>query len=58
MGVILRVWDKDLKRQLALKQVKGFGTRDQGLTPADESRLMRFVDEFPRARFAVLFARA
>ncbi|MGK0483426.1 MAG: tRNA A-37 threonylcarbamoyl transferase component Bud32 [Planctomycetota bacterium] len=46
MGAILRVWDRDLRRTLAMKVVLGQGEPQQGDTPpVDERTLGRFVDE-------------
>ena len=46
MGAILRVWDRNLRRALAMKVVLGQGEAAHGNTPAvDEKTLGRFVEE-------------
>lgn len=46
MGAILRVWDRELRRTLAMKVVLGQGEERRGSTPAvDEKTLGRFVEE-------------
>ena len=47
MGAILRVWDRDLRRTLAMKVVLGQGEEaKEGNTPAvDDKTLGRFLEE-------------
>ena len=47
MGAVLRVWDEDLRRHLAMKVMLGEGTaRQQGDTPAVNAKLLaRFLEE-------------
>jgi len=46
MGVVLRVWDKDLDRNLAMKVVLGKGGASAGDTPeVDPRTLSRFLEE-------------
>jgi formylglycine-generating enzyme required for sulfatase activity/serine/threonine protein kinase len=46
MGAILRVWDEDLRRNLAMKVVLGQEGKTSGQTPAVESRVLdRFLEE-------------
>ena len=46
MGAILRVWDRELRRMVAMKVVLGRGNEETGNTPpVDEKTLGRFVEE-------------
>jgi tRNA A-37 threonylcarbamoyl transferase component Bud32 len=47
MGMILRIWDEDLRRHLAMKVILGKAeARDGGATPPiDASRIARFLEE-------------
>ncbi|MBL8860824.1 MAG: serine/threonine protein kinase [Planctomycetes bacterium] len=45
MGAILRVWDEDLRRHLAMKVVLGQATPGTGTPPVDARLLARFLEE-------------
>ena len=45
MGAVLKVWDRDLGRHLAMKVVTGHGTTAGGDSPANHSKLTRFLEE-------------
>jgi len=47
MGVVLRVWDEDLRRSLAMKVILGKGevSTDGGTPPVDSRLLARFLEE-------------
>ena len=46
MGAILRVWDKPLKRHIAMKVISGPGLADkEGSPPPSASFVRRFVEE-------------
>ncbi len=44
-GVILRVWDEDLERHLAMKAMLGRAVRGGSSSPADRHALARFLEE-------------
>ena len=44
-GVILRVWDEDLERHLAMKAMLGSVPRSASSSPADSRALARFLEE-------------
>ena len=46
MGAILKVWDEDLRRSLAMKVILGRGEAASGSkTPLDQQLLARFLEE-------------
>jgi len=45
MGTILRIWDDDLRRNLAMKVMHGRGRTDPEESEADQERLGRFLEE-------------
>jgi len=47
MGVVMRVWDEDLRRNLAMKVMIGRsrGTTESGTPDVDEEKLNRFLEE-------------
>ena len=45
MGTILRIWDDDLRRNLAMKVMHGRGRTDSEESEADQERLGRFLEE-------------
>ena len=45
MGAVLKVWDRDLGRHLAMKVVTGRGTSTEGDGPTDHPKLTRFLEE-------------
>ncbi|MBI3817085.1 MAG: SUMF1/EgtB/PvdO family nonheme iron enzyme [Planctomycetes bacterium] len=45
MGAILKVWDGDLRRNLAMKVILGEGLEQEQKEPTDPARIARFLEE-------------